>query len=299
MRTKAAAFLVVAAFFSGCNQGKSKSSSAPSADAAASADAEGTSVAALSDDRIPLARPEMLSPPTDATFTPSGLAYKMVQPGTTPEHPGPDDDVVVTFTGWTSDGKGFDSSAVQGKPARLRIGKIIPGLTEGLQLMRVGEKARLWLPAHLAYGDKPGDEGKPAGSLILEVELLEINPAPAAPADVAGPPADATKTASGLFSRLLEKGKGTRHPKESDKVRVHFTGWTTDGRFYASSARRGKAASVRVKDVLKGLTEGLQLMVEGEKRRFWIPPDLAFGPMSRGGVPAGMVVFDVELIDIE
>src|SRR6266542_371034 len=218
--------LFVVAFLSSCRRGQNKLSAGPGADAAA--DGEGPSVEAISGGGIPVLPPGMISPPTDATFTASGLAYKMLQPGTGQEHPGAEDDVFVNFTVWTADGKGFDSSDVQGRPSKLRIGKIIAGLSEGLQLMRVGEKARLWLPAQLAYGSNAHEQGKPEGSLIMEVELLEINPAPRAPDDVAGPPPNATKTPSGLSSRVLEKGKGTRHPKETDKVLVQFTGWTTD-----------------------------------------------------------------------
>jgi FKBP-type peptidyl-prolyl cis-trans isomerase len=249
---------------------------------------------------LPPAPPDAIFPPSDAIVTESGLSYKMLAPGSGEEHPHLEDEVMVNFTGWTPDGKPFDGTAVQGVPAKLRIGRIISGLTEGLQLMTVGAKARLWIPERLAYVDRAHDAVSPAGSLIVDVELLEIRPAPKAPPDVAGPPPSAIKTPSGLFSRVLERGKGARHPKETDKVTVQYTGWTTDGRFYATSAAAGrKPAKVRVNDVLKGLTEGLQLMVEGEKRRFWIPEELAFGLASRPQIPSGMVVFDVELIAIE
>jgi FKBP-type peptidyl-prolyl cis-trans isomerase len=94
-----------------------------------------------------------------------------------------------------------------------------------------------------------------------------------APADVAAPSADATVTASGLASRVLEPGTGTKHPTARSRVLVHYSGWTTDGKMFDSS------------------------MVEGEKRRFWIPEALAY--RGQPGAPAGMLVFDVELIRIE
>jgi FKBP-type peptidyl-prolyl cis-trans isomerase len=119
----------------------------------------------------------------------------------------------------------------------------------------------------------------------------------AAPADVAAPPADATVTPSGLASRCLEAGTGTKHPGPRSKVRVHYSGWTTDGKMFDSSVSRGEPISFGLNQVIAGWTEGVQLMVEGEKRRLWIPEALAYG--GRPGAPAGMLVFDVELIRIE
>ena len=118
-----------------------------------------------------------------------------------------------------------------------------------------------------------------------------------APADVAAPPADATVTASGLASRSLQAGTGTKHPGPRSRVLVHYSGWTTDGRRFDSSVSRGEPIAFGLHQVIPGWTEGVQLMVEGEKRRLWIPEALAYG--GRPGAPAGMLVFDVELIRIE
>jgi len=120
--------------------------------------------------------------------------------------------------------------------------------------------------------------------------------APPAPADVAAPPDDAERTASGLASKVLQKGTGAQHPTSTDTVEVHYTGWTTDGKGFDSSVARGRTAKFPLHQVIAGWTEGIQLMVEGEKRRFWIPEKLAYG--GRAGAPAGMLVFDVELIGI-
>jgi len=116
-----------------------------------------------------------------------------------------------------------------------------------------------------------------------------------APPDVAAPPPDSLKTASGLSIKTLQKGTGTRHPRATDRVTVHYTGWTTDGEMFDSSVARGEPATFPLNQVIDGWTEGLQRMVEGEKARLWIPEDLAY----RGGEPAGMLVFDVELIRID
>lgn len=119
-----------------------------------------------------------------------------------------------------------------------------------------------------------------------------------APPDVAAPPADAQRSASGLAWKVLTPGTGTRHPRPNSDVTVHYTGWTTDGEMFDSSVQRNEPASFRLDGVITGWTEGVQMMVEGEKRRFWIPEDLAYGNSSRPGAPRGMLVFDIELIRI-
>ena len=118
-----------------------------------------------------------------------------------------------------------------------------------------------------------------------------------APDDVAAPPADAETTASGLASKVIEAGSGGQNPGPASTVTVHYTGWLTNGEMFDSSVARGAPASFPLNRVIAGWTEGLQLMVPGEKRRFWIPEDLAYG--GRPGYPAGLLVFDVELISIQ
>jgi peptidylprolyl isomerase len=113
---------------------------------------------------------------------------------------------------------------------------------------------------------------------------------------VAAPPAGSLKTTSGLSTLVLQPGSGTRHPRPSDRVTVHYSGWTTDGKMFDSSVASGEPATFPVNKVIAGWTEGLQMMVEGEKRRFWIPESLAY--QGQPGQPQGMLVFDVELIKI-
>ena len=116
-----------------------------------------------------------------------------------------------------------------------------------------------------------------------------------APPDVAAPPSDAERSPSGLASKVLTAGTGRTHPRASESVTVHYTGWTTDGAMFDSSVSRGAPSSFPLNRVIRGWTEGLQLMVVGEKRRFWIPEDLAYGGERP---PLGMLVFDVELLAI-
>ena len=118
-----------------------------------------------------------------------------------------------------------------------------------------------------------------------------------APADVAAPPADASTTASGLATKVLTPGTGSQHPRANSRVRVHYSGWTTDGQMFDSSVARNEPIAFGLNQVIPGWTEGVQLMVEGETRRLWIPEQLAYAGMR--GAPQGMLVFDVELIKIE
>ena len=248
------------------------------------------------------APPDVGAAPADAAKTASGLASKVLTPGTGKDHPGPSDKVKVHYTGWTKGGQMFDSSVTRGEPITFPLNGVIAGWTEGVGLMVVGEKRRLWIPAALAYGDHPR-AGVPAGDLVFDVELLDVIAAPKpppVPEDVKGPPASDKKTASGLAYRVLTPGGAGAHPTATSNVVVNYSGWTTDGKMFDSSITRGQPARFGVGNVIKGWTEGLQLMTKGEKARFWIPGSLAYGDKpTRPGAPAGMLVFDVELIDFQ
>jgi peptidylprolyl isomerase len=246
----------------------------------------------------PFAAPEdVAAPPEDAERTESGLASKLLEAGTGSDHPAPRDRVTVHYTGWTTDGNMFDSSHKRNRVSSFSLSAVIPGWTEGLQLMVKGEKRRFWIPEELAYQGRPN---RPQGMLVFDVELIEFvraPPPPPVPEDLAAPPADAERTASGLASKVLEAGTGEVHPTATSKVTVHYSGWTTDGKMFDSSVVRGEPVTFPLDRVIPGWTEGVQLMVEGEKRRLWIPEKLAY--KGRPGFPAGTLVFDVELISIE
>lgn len=239
------------------------------------------------------APPDVQAAPADATKTASGLAFKVLQAGKGSEKPGPSDLVTVHYTGWTTDGKMFDSSYPRNAPSTFPVNRVIKGWGEGVQLMVAGEKRRFWIPEALAYN---GQKGRPAGLLVFDVEMLEIVPSPRTPPpDVAAPPADALKHRSGISYKVLKAGTGTTHPSRQSTVTVHYTGWTTDGEMFDSSVERGQPASFGLTDVIEGWTEGVQLMVIGEKTRFWIPERLAY---KGERPPRGMLVFDVELVAI-
>jgi FKBP-type peptidyl-prolyl cis-trans isomerase len=243
----------------------------------------------------PIPAPDNVAkPPADAAKTASGLASVVLQKGTGTTKPEATDMVTVNYTGWTTDGKMFDSSLARSAPSSFPLDKVIKGWGEGVQLMVVGEKRRFWIPQEIAYN---GMAGRPAGMLVFDIELLDVNPSPSKPpADVAAPPADAKKTASGLAYKTLRAGKGGAHPTKSSTVTVHYTGWTTDGKMFDTSVDKGSPISFGLGDVIAGWTEGVQLMTVGEKMRFWIPEKLAY---KGERPPRGMLVFDVELIAIK
>jgi len=142
-------------------------------------------------------------------------------------------------------------------------------------------------------------------SLTSVLTLAACSPAPPStevpqippPSDVAAAPADAVRTSTNLASKVITPGKGTRHPRPNSTVTVHYTGWTTDGRTFDSSVSRGEPSTFGLDAVIPGWTEGVQMMVEGEKRRFWIPGRLAYE--GSPGKPQGTLVFDIELIRID
>jgi peptidylprolyl isomerase len=142
---------------------------------------------------------------------------------------------------------------------------------------------------------------------VYEIELVSIEQAPKidTPKDVAAPPKSAQKTklkdpegnVAYIYSRVLTKGTGKDKPTDASEVRVHYSVWTTDGEMFDSSVKRGEPIVFPLGRVIPGWREAVKLMVVGEKRRVWIPEELAYkgGPP---GAPKGMLVFDIELMEI-
>ncbi len=110
---------------------------------------------------------------------------------------------------------------------------------------------------------------------------------------------EVTTTASGLQYEVLKKGTGTVSPKATDKVEVHYHGTFIDGRVFDSSVERGKTASFGLNQVIPGWTEGLQYMHEGDKFKFYIPYNLAYGEKGRPNIKGfSTLLFEVELFKI-
>jgi len=120
-----------------------------------------------------------------------------------------------------------------------------------------------------------------------------------APDNVSAPPEDAETTPSGIAYRVLEDADTEVHPKASDRITVHYTGWTIDGQMFDSSIPRGQPATFPLDQLIPGWQQAIPLMTVGDKYRFWIPGELAYDNSTRPGAPKGMLVFDIELLGIE
>jgi hypothetical protein len=116
-------------------------------------------------------------PPADAEKAASGLITKVLAKGTGTVRPTEADIVEVNYVGWQQrDGYMFDTSQKRGTTAKFPLKLLIKGWREGLTLMVAGEKSRMWIPANMAYGDKPRAPGKAYGDLCFDVELIAIHP---------------------------------------------------------------------------------------------------------------------------
>lgn len=125
-----------------------------------------------------------------------------------------------------------------------------------------------------------------------------------APADVVEAvtkPQKVVTTASGLKYRVLQIGAGHSAPELTDRVTVHYSGKLLDGTEFDNTRKRGRPASFAISRVIEGWAEGLQLMTEGSKYQFIVPPDLAYGDKGVSGIvgPQATLVFDVELLKVE
>lgn len=108
------------------------------------------------------------------------------------------------------------------------------------------------------------------------------------------------ETASGLQYQVLQQGEGTEHPTASSKVKVHYHGSLLDGTVFDSSVDRGEPISFGLNQVISGWTEGVQLMVIGDKFKFFIPSELGYGNRAAGKIsPGSLLIFEVELLEIQ
>jgi FKBP-type peptidyl-prolyl cis-trans isomerase len=241
---------------------------------------------------------DLAGPPADALQTKSGVKYVVVRPGTGTEKAKLYDNATFNYTGWEPDGKMFDSTEMKKTPAHSQPYRQPAPFRDVLLEMTAGERVRFWTASEKMQDTKDVPE-MPKGQLVYEVELLQLAPGlapPVTPPDVAKPPADAKKTGRGVFYKFLKKGPGGPHPKGFDKVKVHYSGWTTDGKMFDSSVAKGQPYETTLVAVIPGWTDGLQVMSVGDKARFWIPEELAY--KGAPGQPKGMLVFDIEMLGI-
>jgi peptidylprolyl isomerase len=236
--------------------------------------------------------------------TESGLVYEVLEPGDGPA-PEPGNVVTVHFSAMLEDGTEIGNTYEGGQPAGFVLGEgsALPGLDEGIALMRKGEKAKLIIPPELALGDNASADGLiPANStLIFELELVSIQAgAPEAPTEVKE--ADYVTTESGLKYTDFVEGDGPS-PETGQTVTVHYTGWLEDGTKFDSSLDRGQpfTFAIGMGQVIAGWDEGVATMKVGGKRQLVIPSELGYGEQGAGAVipPNATLIFEVELLAVQ
>jgi peptidylprolyl isomerase len=208
----------------------------------------------------------------------------------------------VHYNGFLEDGTRFDSSYDRARPIEFVLGRgmVIPGWEEGLQQLRVGDQARIWIPYQLAYGENGRGPIPARANLIFDVEIMEAEPvATPKPFDVSGLEVHTTET--GLMYIVVREGHG-QLPEQGKVLIVHYSGFMEDGSLFDSSVQRGEPFRFVLgsNQVIRGWDEGFALMRKGSKMRFIIPPDLGYGDREVGPIPANStLIFDVELIDFQ
>ncbi|MHC4342322.1 MAG: FKBP-type peptidyl-prolyl cis-trans isomerase [Planctomycetota bacterium] len=243
--------------------------------------------------------------PSRLKTTESGLKYQLVTAGEG-SPPGADESIRMRFALWNTSGDlvictETGGRYISGKTAALGLAPGAPPLKflpEAAKLMKPGDVFLLEVPPELCFGDQSVSPQLPGGSkTIWELELVEILKIP----EFSKPdPKSLIKTASGLAYEILKKGSGNK-PKATDTVTVHYAGWLEDGTLFDSSYSRGQTTSFGLNQVIRGWTEGLQLMSEGAIYKLVIPGSLAYGqrPPPGSGIPAdATLIFQVELVKI-
>jgi FKBP-type peptidyl-prolyl cis-trans isomerase len=114
--------------------------------------------------------PTLTAPPRRARRLPSAVAVEILKKGNGQVHPGAANQLTLHLAAWSRDGTLVESTRMGGQPAVFRIAELVPGLREGVRQLAVGDVARLWIPAALAYGDRPRRRGQPAGPLVYEID---------------------------------------------------------------------------------------------------------------------------------
>jgi peptidylprolyl isomerase len=238
--------------------------------------------------------------------TASGLKVKITEKGNGKQVI-KGDKVTAHYTGTLEDGKKFDSSKDRNQPFSFKVGtgQVISGWDEGFQLLSIGDKATFTIPSNLGYGaNGAGGVIPPNATLFFDVEVIDAvaspTPKAAVPYDVTG--LDTIKMQSGLRFLKIESGTGEK-AQQGKYVSVHYTGYLMDGKKFDSSVERGEPIEFQLGKgmVIKGWEEGIELMHVGDKMRFIIPSELAYGEKGApGAIPANAtLIFDCELVGVQ
>lgn len=242
--------------------------------------------------------------------TDTGLQYVVLEEGAGDgATPTPSDIIDVHFSATFKDGTEFLSSRERGAAARFPLSEFLQGGIEGVQLMSEGDRYRFFIPPELAFGEAGIGPVPPNEAVIFDIELLNVlnpekNLAAAEKFLAENAKKDGVKvTDTGLQYQVISEGAADgAAPNEASVVKVHYVGTLVNGTEFDSSIARGEPAEFPLNGVISGWTEGLQLMKVGDKFRFFIHPELAYGANPRPGGAIGpndALIFEVELLEVK
>ena len=248
----------------------------------------------------------------DVKSAEGGLQYIVLNEGPKDgKSPVPTDMVRVNYDGRTAAGEKFDSSFDRGQPASFKLNQVIPGWTQGLQLMSEGDDYLFFIPNNLAYGNTArGNVIKAGDDLVFRVNLLEVmepKTADAAawkkymPWDSSLP--EVKKTKSGLEYVVLASGDPSGpSPENGEMVAVYYDGRLAEnGEQFDSSYERGAPEVFPSNQLIPGWVEALAMMKPGDRWMVYIPADLGYGAAGTPGGPIppnAALQFEVELMDV-
>ena len=201
--------------------------------------------------------------------------------------------VTIHYTGWTVDGKIFDSSVKRGTPATFPLPNLIKGWQEGIPGMKAGGVRRLKIPYDLAYGEAGRPPTIPAkATLVFEIELFKD---PMKLPDLTAK--EWKKLDNGVRIWDVKEGTGDLVPKGAT-VKIHYTGWTLNGKVFDSSrSDGGKPVEFPLGSLIKGWQDNVPGMKVGGVRLMELPPEFAYGKAGAGAdiPPDATLVFEIEV----
>jgi FKBP-type peptidyl-prolyl cis-trans isomerase len=241
---------------------------------------------------------DIKTPPADAIKTASGLVYKKLQTNDAGTAPKRNDTVLINYTGWKpATGETFYTNKSRGTPMPLNLSTTAPGFTEAMQLLKTGEKAMLWVPGSIGYKE---DHKGTVETLVYEVEVVEIHPAPPTPPDVAAAPANAEPTKLGSKFIVVRPGTGTAKAHPWDEVTYNYTAWDETGRMFETTEMKKKPSKMAPYRQSAALEEILTSITAGERVRVWTTGEkMAMNGKVMQGQPSGPVCYEIEVIEIE
>ncbi|MEL7059415.1 MAG: FKBP-type peptidyl-prolyl cis-trans isomerase [Acidobacteriota bacterium] len=241
-----------------------------------------------------LAATDLVTPPADAETRESGLVTVILEAGRADgRQPDANDLVAVHYTGYTTDGEMFRTTEGAEQPATFPLDRVFPGWREGIQLMKVGEKRRLWIPEHLG----PSNPGAGPRASIFDVELVGVRVQPNPPPTLAAAPADALRMESGVRYVIVEEGKVDPEAEDADSpnVLLEYAVWNKEGQLIDGTAQRGgRPTAFQLDRVMPAFGDAVSEMLQGERRYVWMSE--AQHGRQWPGSPEGPLVFELFLL---